>query len=70
MKNVINLTHSFIFTLLILCLPMIALAGGTGKTDIKAMNASNVLDTTGKTVQLGSTWQEKPIVLVFIRHFG
>jgi hypothetical protein len=70
MKNVINLTYSFVLTLLILCLPALVLASGTGKTDIKAMNASNVLDTTGKTVQLGNTWQEKPVVLVFIRHFG
>jgi hypothetical protein len=27
-------------------------------------------DWQGEPVELGSLWQEKPIILVFIRHFG
>jgi hypothetical protein len=27
-------------------------------------------DWRGKRVRLGSLWQERPVVLVFIRHFG
>jgi hypothetical protein len=27
-------------------------------------------DWTGARARLGSFWQERPIVLVFIRHFG
>jgi hypothetical protein len=27
-------------------------------------------DWTGAPVRLGSLWQDQPIVLVFIRHFG
>ena len=29
-----------------------------------------VLDEAGKTVELGSLWSEKTVVLMFIRHFG
>lgn len=27
-------------------------------------------DADGAPVRLGSLWQERPVVLVFIRHFG
>ena len=27
-------------------------------------------DSTGAPLRLGSLWQDQPIVLVFIRHFG
>jgi hypothetical protein len=27
-------------------------------------------DWQGEPVRLGSLWQERPVVLVFIRHFG
>lgn len=27
-------------------------------------------DWRGERVRLGSLWQERPVVLVFIRHFG
>ena len=30
----------------------------------------DVLDLDEHPVRLGSLWQERPIVLVFIRHFG
>jgi len=25
---------------------------------------------TGKFIPIGSTWQDRPVVLVFLRHFG
>lgn len=46
------------------------LANRDGKTDIVALSNSLVTDINGNQVLLGSIWQEKPIVLVFIRHFG
>lgn len=30
----------------------------------------NVLDERGAEVALGSLWRERPVVLVFVRHFG
>ena len=30
----------------------------------------SVLDTDGKEVRLGTLWQEQPVVLVFVRHYG
>ena len=50
------------------------LFGGTVQGD--AMNIPSklkpiaVLDPEGRSVTLGSTWAEKGVVLVFIRHFG
>lgn len=29
-----------------------------------------VLDEQGQTIELGTLWRDRPIVLVFIRHFG
>ncbi len=29
-----------------------------------------VLDTEGRPVRLGPLWDEKPLVLVFVRHYG
>ena len=29
-----------------------------------------VQDPDGKDVRLGSLWAERPVVLVFVRHFG
>ena len=29
-----------------------------------------VLDTDGQKVRLGTLWQEQPVVLVFVRHYG
>jgi hypothetical protein len=28
------------------------------------------LDTGGKPVRLGDLWKKKPVVFVFVRHFG
>ena len=32
--------------------------------------AMTVLSETGEKVVLGSLWSERPIALVFVRHFG
>jgi hypothetical protein len=29
-----------------------------------------VLDPDGREVRLGDLWRDRPVVLVFIRHFG
>jgi hypothetical protein len=29
-----------------------------------------VLDEKGENVELGSLWRDRPIALVFVRHFG
>lgn len=29
-----------------------------------------VQDTEGQDVRLGSLWAERPVILVFVRHFG
>jgi len=39
--------------------------------DITAELASRSLpDHRGELVELGSLWRERPVVLVFLRHFG
>jgi len=48
---------------------------GGQKEDRKVSIASRlspikVLDPEGRSIELGSYWKEKPVVLVFIRHFG
>jgi hypothetical protein len=30
----------------------------------------SVQDRTGNNIDLGSLWEEKTVVLVFVRHFG
>jgi len=30
----------------------------------------DVLDPAGQSVRLGTYWQDRPAVLVFVRHFG
>jgi hypothetical protein len=39
------------------------------RTAIK-LSGMELSDSTGSRVRLGTLWQERPIVLVFIRHFG
>ena len=34
------------------------------------LSSIEVLDPDGHPVKLGSLWEEKPVVLVFVRHFG
>lgn len=35
-----------------------------------ALAQMTVLDTEGDTLTLGSFWADRPVVLVFLRHFG
>jgi hypothetical protein len=34
------------------------------------LGACEVLDPEGRSVRLGEAWRDRPVVLVFIRHFG
>ena len=34
------------------------------------LGLTEVLDTEGRTVRLGRFWEDKPVVLVVVRHFG
>ena len=36
----------------------------------KALGAVEVLDEAGKPLQVASLWAERPVVLLFVRHFG
>jgi len=36
----------------------------------KRLGRIELADWRGESVQLGSLWRERPVVLVFIRHFG
>lgn len=39
-------------------------------TIVDALRDLHVLDLDGEPVQIGSLWAEKPLVLVYVRHFG
>lgn len=36
----------------------------------RALEDVTALDVEGNAVRLGDLWQERPAVLVFVRHFG
>lgn len=36
----------------------------------KQLEKIEALDPEGRPVQLGAFWQERTVVLIFIRHFG
>jgi hypothetical protein len=36
----------------------------------RELGRSRVLDPDGGEVRLADLWQDRPVVLVFIRHFG
>ncbi|MEW6439431.1 MAG: hypothetical protein AB1640_00705 [bacterium] len=38
--------------------------------DASGLSSMVALDPSGRPVRLGSFWEAKPVVLVFIRHFG
>jgi hypothetical protein len=38
--------------------------------DLAALSAVSLVDGTGTSYRLGALWQDRPIVLVFLRHFG
>lgn len=37
---------------------------------VKELGEATVLDAEGKVHRLGEAWAERPVVLVFLRHFG
>jgi hypothetical protein len=38
--------------------------------DIARLSDVEVLDPAGAPFRLGAVWRDRPVVLVFIRHFG
>jgi hypothetical protein len=38
--------------------------------DLAALSATSLIDDTGEAHRLGDLWRDRPIVLVFLRHFG
>jgi hypothetical protein len=38
--------------------------------DLAALSETSLVDHTGASHRLGDLWRDRPIVLVFLRHFG
>ncbi len=38
--------------------------------DIAALGALTLTDSTGSARRLGELWADRPVALVFLRHFG
>ena len=38
--------------------------------DVRALADVTLADATGTEHRLGNLWAERPVVLVFLRHFG
>jgi hypothetical protein len=38
--------------------------------DLTRLSDVELVDATGATRRIGSFWEERPIALVFLRHFG
>jgi hypothetical protein len=38
--------------------------------DVETLAALELPDSTGSARRLGELWAERPVVLVFLRHFG
>jgi hypothetical protein len=38
--------------------------------DLALLSATALVDATGESHRLGDLWRDRPIVLVFLRHFG
>jgi hypothetical protein len=38
--------------------------------DLNALSQVKLVDHTGATYRLGDLWHDRPVVLVFLRHFG
>lgn len=64
--------NSYILLIALLLLPGLALGadGDKGKPVNPALADAIVMDSNGEKVRLGDSWRERPVVLVFIRHFG
>ncbi len=39
-------------------------------SEVKRLADLELSSPIGATVRLGSLWQDRPVVLVFLRHFG
>ncbi len=37
---------------------------------MKELGALTILDRNKQTIELANLWAERPVVLVFVRHFG
>jgi hypothetical protein len=38
--------------------------------DLAALSETSLIDDAGRAHRLGELWRDRPIVLVFLRHFG
>jgi hypothetical protein len=38
--------------------------------DLAVLSDTSLVDSTGDSHRLGDLWRDRPIVLVFLRHFG
>jgi hypothetical protein len=38
--------------------------------DLTALSNAKLADATGQQHRLGDLWHDRPVVLVFLRHFG
>jgi hypothetical protein len=38
--------------------------------DLAALSKTSLVDDAGEPHRLGELWSDRPIVLVFLRHFG
>jgi hypothetical protein len=38
--------------------------------DIRTLASTELRDSTGASRRLGDFWADRPVVLVFLRHFG
>jgi hypothetical protein len=38
--------------------------------DLAVLSETSLLDSGGQPHRLGDLWRDRPIVLVFLRHFG
>lgn len=38
--------------------------------DLAALSGISLVDSTGTSHRLGDLWRDRPVVLVFLRHFG
>jgi hypothetical protein len=47
-----------------------ALRCETDTMDLQALGAVELEDPAGAAHRLGSYWEDRPVVLVFLRHFG
>ena len=44
--------------------------GYGGRVDAHRLASVELTDATGATQRLGDFWAERPVIVVFLRHFG